>query len=58
MKQLLIALLFISSNTFAAEINWNDKNLKWYNYDQGINEIKKTGKPGLFIIYADWCYDL
>jgi len=38
-----------------AKIDWNDEQLNWHSYEEGIKLIKETGKPGLLVIYADWC---
>ncbi len=54
----LILILLLSSNSYSQThppINWNDKELKWHSYEEGIEKIKSTGKPGMLIIYADWC---
>jgi thiol:disulfide interchange protein len=29
--------------------------LKWYGYEEGLAEAKRTGKSILVLIYADWC---
>ncbi len=36
-------------------IDWNDDELTWYGYEEGMRKIQDSGNPGLFIIYADWC---
>jgi len=41
--------------TDESKINWNDKDLAWFGYSEGMKEIEKTGKSGLLIFYADWC---
>ena len=51
-------LLLVTTNVFSEnhkKLNWNDSQIKWYSYDEGMKQIKLTGKPGLLIIYADWC---
>jgi len=58
---LLVAALSLSLSTKIAAsdsqklIDWNDEGLNWYSYEEGIAKIKETGKPGLLVIYADWC---
>ena len=37
------------------KIDWNDSQIKWYSYAEGMEQTKKTKKPGMLIIYADWC---
>ncbi len=50
---LIIAMLLPS---FAlAGINWNDKAVKWYGYDEGVAAAKREHKPILLVVYADWC---
>ncbi len=36
-------------------IDWNDEQLSWHSYRAGIEKIRKSDKPGLLIIYTDWC---
>ena len=52
---LLVSLLQISCSTQSVPIDWNDKQLNWLSYEEGIQKLKSTGKRGIFIIYADWC---
>ena len=41
---------------FAAEPpDWNDSEIQWMGYEQGINVAKQSGKPIMMIFYADWC---
>jgi len=55
-KILIIISLFLSFATSADEkIDWNSKSLNWYSYEEGLKEIKATGKKGMLLIYADWC---
>ncbi|MFX6011051.1 thioredoxin family protein, partial [Acinetobacter baumannii] len=37
------------------KIDWNDKKLHWMSYETGMARLKASGKPGILIIYADWC---
>jgi thiol:disulfide interchange protein len=39
----------------STDIDWNDAELRWLGYEQGMQELKTTGKNGMLIIYADWC---
>ena len=38
-----------------AAIDWNDSDVEWYNYADGIEQAKQDGKKALIIVYADWC---
>lgn len=52
----LLALLGTSLNAAApAKIDWNDNQLRWLSYEQGMAALKTSGKRGILIIYADWC---
>jgi len=35
--------------------DWNDKEVRWLDYDEGLQQAKLTGKPILLLLYADWC---
>ena len=62
MLKVKLILMFVCQymvlNVIAKEdqhINWNDAELAWFSYQEGIDELKKNKGVGLFIIYADWC---
>ena len=38
-----------------AKIDWNDTQLQWLSYQEGIVKLKQTGQRGILIVYADWC---
>ncbi len=46
---------YASAGSAQKRIDWNDDKLEWFSYEEGIRKIKETGKPGLLVIYADWC---
>ncbi len=35
--------------------DWNEADIRWYDYDQGLEAAAALGKPVLMIFYADWC---
>jgi len=35
--------------------NWNDANIKWMSYDDGLAEAKKSHKPICLIFFTTWC---
>ncbi len=35
--------------------DWNDSELTWLNYSDGLKELGASGKSCIFIVYADWC---
>lgn len=38
-----------------AKIDWNDKQLQWLSYQEGMVKLKQTRQRGILIVYADWC---
>ena len=52
---LFVILAFLFSGMAKAEIDWNDSNVKWYGYVDGLMEAKKQGKNVVLVVYADWC---
>ena len=35
--------------------DWNDAQIDWKSYDDGLAEAKKANKPVCLIFYTDWC---
>src|SRR5262249_21160603 len=35
--------------------DWNDANIKWRSYEDGLKEAKKTHHPICLIFYTTWC---
>lgn len=35
--------------------DWNDANIKWMSYDDGLAAAKKDHKPVCLIFYTSWC---
>lgn len=58
-KSIFLSLfVFLSSSVNAAppaKIDWNDSALNWLSYEQGMSQLKNSGKRGILIMYADWC---
>ena len=57
-QHILIFLVFsVSSVCFADDkkADWNDNQISWYSYDQGMRLAQKKKKPIFLIFYADWC---
>jgi protein-disulfide reductase (glutathione) len=40
---------------YAGVEDWNDKQIAWKNYDEGLAEAKKTNRPICLIFYTTWC---
>ena len=36
-------------------IEWNDAQIRWRSFAEGLREAQATGKPILAVFYADWC---
>lgn len=36
-------------------VDWNDKEIVWLNYEEGLQLAKQSGKPIMLLFYADWC---
>ena len=46
---LVVSLLLTTSLVYGQEIKWYE------NFDEGLTEAKKTGKPMMIDFYTDWC---
>lgn len=40
---------------YAGAENWNDQQIAWKSYDDGLAEAKKTHRPICLIFYTTWC---
>ncbi len=40
---------------YAGAEDWNDKQITWKSYDDGLAEAKKTKRPICLIFYTTWC---
>lgn len=52
---ILAAGLLGSTLAFAGAENWNDANVRWMSYDDGLAAAKKQHKPICLIFYTSWC---
>lgn len=50
-----LTLILCSCSEDTTPPDWNDSELNWYSYKDGLEELNNSGKNGVFIIYADWC---
>jgi protein-disulfide reductase (glutathione) len=48
-------LLFPVSRVFAGAENWNDENIRWLSYDDGLAAAEQQHKPICLIFYTTWC---
>lgn len=51
----LVATLALAAAARATIEDWNDANIKWMSYDEGLAEAKKTHKPICLIFFTTWC---
>ena len=35
--------------------DWNDQQIKWKTYDDGLADAKKAKKPVMLIFFTEWC---
>ncbi len=40
---------------YAGAETWNDENIKWLGYEEGLKAAKEQGKPVCLIFYTSWC---
>jgi len=52
---MLLVGLTTASRTLAAAEDWNDAQIKWMAYDDGLAEAKRSKKPVCLIFYTTWC---
>jgi thiol:disulfide interchange protein len=48
-------LALAPSSPVRAAGDWNDANIQWRSYADGLAEAKKENKPVCLIFYTDWC---
>ncbi len=36
-------------------VDWNDDEITWYDYRQGLLKAQESGKPMMMIFFAEWC---
>jgi len=36
-------------------IDWNDSQINWVSYEEGLKLLKNKKQNGLLIVYANWC---
>lgn len=47
--------LAVTAAVHAAGADWNDANIKWMGYPEGVQAAKASGKPVLLVFYTTWC---
>jgi protein-disulfide reductase (glutathione) len=51
----LVATVLLPRTALAGAEDWNDANIKWMPYDDGLAAAKKDHKPVCLIFYTGWC---
>lgn len=51
---MVVAVLLAPAPAFAGG-DWNDGEVAWQPYDEGLALAKEQGKPVCLIFYTDWC---
>jgi thioredoxin-related protein len=57
LRALLVLVLVtgFASKLWAGAEDWNDANIKWTSYDDGLKEAKQSKRPVCLIFYTSWC---
>jgi thioredoxin-like negative regulator of GroEL len=52
----MFSLLFLlAAQPARAAGDWNDANVAWRTYDEGLAASKKDNKPVCLVFYTEWC---
>jgi protein-disulfide reductase (glutathione) len=51
----LLCGIVLAGKARAAIEDWNDANIKWMSYDEGLAAAKKSHKPICLIFFTTWC---
>lgn len=51
----LVASMSLTGRAYAGAENWNDENIKWMAYEDGLKAAKEQSKPICLIFYTSWC---
>ena len=51
----LLCAMALAGSARADIENWNDANIKWMSYDEGLAAAKKDHKPICLIFFTTWC---
>ena len=52
---LLLATLLVPAGFAIAGGDWNDAQVQWQPYEQGLAAAKKDKKPVLLVFFTEWC---
>ena len=51
----VVAMLARSTSSWAGAEDWNDANIQWMSYEDGLAAAKKDHRPICLIFYTTWC---
>jgi len=49
------ALLCSANKVHAGAEDWNDANIKWLSYEDGLKDAKESNRPMCLIFFTSWC---
>ena len=52
---MVVTMMLGALAAYAGAEDWNDKQIAWKSYDDGLAEAKKTNRPICLIFYTTWC---
>lgn len=51
----VIVLLALGSGLHAGSPDWNDAEIDWQGYEQGLTAAKESERPVCLVFYTTWC---
>lgn len=52
---IVLSMAWASGQAWAGAEDWNDAEIRWRSYEDGLREAKQTRKPICLIFYTKWC---
>jgi thiol-disulfide isomerase/thioredoxin len=54
-RSVLFASLLVVAGPAQADPDWNDNNIRWHSYNDGLKVAMAESKPICLVFYANWC---
>ena len=54
-RSVLFASLLVVAGPAQADPDWNDNNIRWHSYNDGLKAAMAESKPICLVFYANWC---
>ena len=54
-RSVLFASLLLVAGPAQADPDWNDNNIRWHSYNDGLKAAMAENKPICLVFYANWC---